>query len=239
MIGPIKLFPLAAFLLFVAPRLEAQGMENLASASAVGAMRIDRDTIFVLDSSFIEIDLSRQELYRHVRGAAVDTFLCSTGNPKLSRAIATRKGIFAINWKASRHVSSRFNVPMLYWMPFNGGIGIHALEDDDYYKFLGDVPSSHGCVRVSKETGESLFRNTPVGTVVFVHDGSPARIVRFAEQWRSDIEVMKSIDTKLLRERLDAIAAGRADDPSLQRKLALPEGKKPAIAIGVGTMKGS
>jgi hypothetical protein len=123
---------------------------------------------------------------------------------------------------------------MYYWMPFNGGIGIHALKGDDYYPFLGDQPSSHGCVRVSNETAQSLYANTPVGTVVIVHDGSPARVVSFAPPGETDITVMTTIDAKLLNKRLAAVNEGRADDPSLAPRLALPAGRKPGLAIAVG-----
>jgi L,D-transpeptidase catalytic domain len=224
---------IAALLLAATAHGAAQDIQQLASLQAV-TNRPLHDTIFVLDSAFIEIDLSRQELYRHSRGGLVDTFLCSSGNPKIPRGIATRTGIFSIAWKARKHWSSRFGVPMFYWMPFDGGIGIHALKGDDYYPFLGFEPSSHGCVRVSNETGESLYDNTPVGTVVFVHSGSPARIVRFAEPGQSDITVMKSVDSKLLRARLNAVMTGRADDPSLAARLALPAGSKPKLGIRVG-----
>jgi hypothetical protein len=123
---------------------------------------------------------------------------------------------------------------MYFWMPFDGGIGLHSLEGTKYYPFLGYQPSSHGCVRLSNESGEQIYDATPVGTVVFVHDGNPARVVRLASETKADLRVMKRIDQRLLRKRLDAVREGKADDRSLAEKLALPAGKKSFAKIDVG-----
>lgn len=191
-----------------------------------------QDTLYVTDSMYLEVDLDHQEVYRHYSDGRIDTFLCSTGNPKLSRGLATRPGIFTIKWKAKRHVSSIFNVPMYYWMPFDGGIGFHSLQGDDYYVHLGYEPSSHGCVRMSNESGEYLYSTTPVGTIVYVHKGTPARVLRFAAATAADLRILKRSDLSLLRKRLDAVKNGRASDPILREKLAVP--RKFASKIEVG-----
>ncbi len=193
-----------------------------------------QDTLYVLDSLYLEIDLDQQEIYRHYSDGRIDSFLCSTGNSRLPQGIATRPGIFTIKWKAERHVSGRFKVPMLYWMPFDGGIGFHALEGNDYYIHLGYSPSSHGCVRVSNETGDELFQTTPAGTIVYVHEGTPARILRFAGETTRDLRVLKSSDRTLLRRRLAAVVEGRPEDPALRAKLAIP--RKFASKIDVGRL---
>lgn len=193
-----------------------------------------QDTLYVLDSLYLEINLDQQEIYRHYSDGRIDSFLCSTGNDKLPQGIATRPGIFTIKGKAERHISGRFKVPMLYWMPFDGGIGFHALEGNDYYIHLGYSPSSHGCVRVSNETGDELFQTTPTGTIVYVHDGAPARILQFAGETSRDLRVLKSSDRTLLRRRLAAVIEGRLDDPALRAKLAIP--RRFASKIDVGSI---
>lgn len=193
-----------------------------------------QDTLYVLDSLFIEIDIDTQQLLLHRSGGLIDTFLCSTGDAALPRGLATRPGIFSIRGKMKRHRSGRFNVMMLYWMPFDGGIGLHALEGAAYYGTLGDAPSSHGCVRLSRETAESLYDYLPVGTRVYVHRGIPARTLTLAERSASDLRIITAADTKLLRRRLDAVIAGRPNDPVLREKLALPAGGKGPAKIDVG-----
>ena len=193
-----------------------------------------RDTLFVLDSTFIEIDLSMQELYQHFRSGGIDTHLCSSGNPDFPRSLATRPGIYTIKGKAREHRSSRFDVMMYFWMPFDGGIGLHSLTGSKYYPYLGYQPSSHGCVRLSNESAEEIFDATPIGTVVFVHDGNPLRIVRLASTTGDDLRVMKRVDHSLLRKRLEAVRNGKAGDRSLIERLTLPAGKKSFAKIDVG-----
>jgi hypothetical protein len=182
-----------------------------------------QDTLYVLGDMFIEIRLNEQMLYRYLRNDSVYAYPVSTGDPKQKLAIATREGIFSVQWKAQRHVSSKFDVPMLYWMPFDEGIGIHALEGDSYYWYLGSEPSSHGCVRASREAAEELFASMPVGTPVIVHSGSPARVLEFGDTTRmTNLRIMRSIDADLLNRRLKAVQKGRGGDPSLRERLALP-----------------
>lgn len=209
---------------------EARAQQGTRSDSLPGV--VVQDTLYVTDSLYLEVDLDHQEVYRHYSNGLIDTFLCSTGNPNLSRGLATRPGIFTIKWKAERHVSSTFKVPMYYWMPFDGGIGFHALEGDDYYIHLGYEPSSHGCVRMSNESGEDLYSETPVGTIVYVHKGTPARILRFAAATSADLRILKNSDQSLLRKRLDAVRNGRAADPALREKLAVPPKFSSKIEVG-------
>lgn len=137
------------------------------------------DTVLVEGATYIVIDRARQMLQQYHRDGRIDTHYCSTGNPKRRRAIATPLGVFRVASKSLRHISSIFHVMMTYWMPFNHGVGIHGLNDTSYYKNLGVAPSSAGCVRVSNESARSLYASTPVGTIVYVHDGYPRRVLLF------------------------------------------------------------
>jgi hypothetical protein len=230
--GGVIIFGLFVLLLLAVPAIQAQtSTEDHPVTTA--PPRLFRDTLYVLDSAYLEVNLDNQEIYRHTRSGHVDTLLCSTGNPDLPKGIATRPGIFTVKWKADVHISSHFNVPMYFWMPFDKGIGFHALEKRDYYSFLGYQPSSHGCVRVSYESGEDLFKYTPVGTLVLVHHGDPARTLEFAETTFKELRVMKRIDTGLLKRRLDAVKKGRSNDRSLKEKLAIPVGISFNSAIDV------
>ncbi|MDB5034504.1 MAG: hypothetical protein JWQ98_1745 [Chlorobi bacterium] len=191
-----------------------------------------QDTLYLLDSTYLEIDIDHQEIYQHYRSGTIDTFLCSTGNPGLRDGEATRPGIFTIRSKERKHISAQFDVPMINWMPFDAGIGIHALEGKGYYNFLGYQASSHGCVRVSRESSEDLFITVPVGTVVYVHQQNATRAVGFANA-NDNIRVITPRDARLLGKRLAAALAGRADDRSLREKLAIPANGKLRMMIDV------
>lgn len=193
-----------------------------------------RDTLFVLDSVYLEVRLDKQMILQHFRSGRVKRFPCSTGNPRLPDAIATREGIFNIQWKSQRYMSRQFEVWLNYWMPFDGGIGFHGLDGHSYYKYLGRRPSSHGCVRISNETGRELFATVPRWTVVYVHSGSPARVLHFAEPEDNTLRVVEGKDAELLKRRLDAAMRSDVGDPSLRERLALSVGEKKIGSIGVG-----
>ncbi len=201
----------------------------LVDASAQRAEPIEgepslRDTLFVLDDTFIEVDLSHQRLVQHFRDGRLDTFLVSTGDGIGARHVPTRTGIFTIKSKSRRHVSSHFDVMMYDWMPFDGGIGFHSLGGTSYYKYLGVRPSSAGCVRMSRESARKLYAHVAVGTPVIVHDGRPARVLAFADPDDETVREMETIEFDLLERRLEAVEQGRNDAASFCERLALPAG---------------
>lgn len=225
--------PLAAALLIAATavaispsRMQSQSLLQSYRATYNPSFGKLRDTLYVLDSTYLEIRLDRQMIYQHFRGGRVDGYPCSTGDPSIKDAVATRPGIFSVQSKATKTLSAAFQVYLNYWIGFDGGIGLHGLDGTSYYKYLGRRASSHGCVRMSNETGAQLFRRVPTGTIVYVHSGSPARILRFADPKRTDLVVMNELDVELLERRLAAVESFRWDDSSLARPLALPARKR-------------
>jgi hypothetical protein len=195
-----------------------------------------RDTLYLLDTTYVEVRLDKQVIYQHFRSGRVDTYSCSTGDPRIPDGISTRAGIFTIQGKAKRTLSQQFQVYLNYWMQFDGGIGFHGLDTRSYYRYLGQRPSSHGCVRISNETGARLFGNVHSGTVVFVHSGSPARILRFADDSVADLQSIYDIDIELLKRRLDAVAIGNWSDPSLNVRIGIPARRKLDGKIAIGSV---
>lgn len=206
---------------------------------AVPSYDLLRDTLFILDSMYLEVRIDKQMIYQHFRNGKSKTFPCSTGNRALSEGIATREGIFTIKWKSRRYMSRRFETWLNYWMPFDGGIGFHGLDGRSYYKYLGRRPSSHGCVRISNETGRDLFRSSPTGTVVFVHSGRPARMVHFAEAGDTTLQLVGKDDRELLTARLEAVQNCQVEHPALHDRIALKIGETPDFSIAVGKASGA
>jgi hypothetical protein len=94
-------------------------------------------------------------------------------------------------------------------MTFNWGIGFHALAGNSYYKYLGVKPSSHGCVRVSKEEAKDIFGKTKYGTPVIVHKGNPAVFIGFAESNDPDLQNLEYPELKkVVTERLEKLYKG-------------------------------
>lgn len=226
-------------LCFVLPALFL-GWQSQQSAMAQNAGQYEpsfallRDTLYLLDTTYLEVRIDKQMIFQHFRSGRVQSYLCSTGDPSIDDGIATREGIFSVQSKAKKHMSSQFQVYLNYWMPFDGGIGFHGLEGRSYYKYLGRRRSSHGCVRIANETGAALFKTASTGTLVYVHSGAPARVIRFGDTTMPGLQVMNEIDYPLLARRLNAVVERRWEDSSLVPRLALPARRRISGKVGAG-----
>lgn len=175
-----------------------------------------RDTIFVLGDEYITISIKDQTAQAHFRDSSRKTYKISTGTSRISRGVKTPTGIFSVQSKYKVLRSRQFNSKLLYWVGFNYSIGFHAIRSDGYYRHLGKRPSSHGCVRISREDGKSLFQQVELGTPVMVYDNFPARVFAFAEpeDFNPERDIMiKAYDReqrKLLSRRLENLYAGLA-----------------------------
>jgi len=97
-----------------------------------------RDTVYTLKDHIVEINLTTHESTIRFRNGETKVFPISGGTKFISRGIATREGLFTLHWKSKKKYSAQFDsTVMLYWMSFNGGIGMHALRSNGYYRHLG------------------------------------------------------------------------------------------------------
>ena len=142
-----------------------------------------RDTAFVFGDRYMILDLKKQQVTLYVRDSANRIFNISSGNPYISEGMETPTGIFTIMSKSPLAISKQFNDAKLHsWMGINGNIGFHGLDGNGYYWNLGRRPSSHGCVRISREDGKKLYGLIPLGTPIFVTKGDHVIIPAFASK---------------------------------------------------------
>lgn len=107
------------------------------------------------------------------------------GKLKLSTAVVTGKnghntptGIYVINYKAtnvnlkgSNDDGSSYSSHVNYWMPFNGGIGLHdATWRSAFGGSIHYQNGSHGCVNMPYSAAGRLFHMVKAGTPVVVHN---------------------------------------------------------------------
>ncbi len=118
---------------------------------------------FCISPYEIYISLNEQRLYLLKDDDVVFTAVVSTGTPSNPTPI----GRFRILGKERAHFSEKYDVNMLFWMPFENGYGLHALEGKSYLKKLGRI-DSHGCVRLSHEAARFMFETIPRGTPVII-----------------------------------------------------------------------
>ena len=57
-----------------------------------------------------------------------------------------------------------------YWMPYNGGEGLHdATWRDEFGKDIYKTSGSHGCINMPLDIAEQVYNNVEVGTIVEVY----------------------------------------------------------------------
>ena len=141
-----------------------------------------KDTFFVQGDNYIEVSLKRQVARVVSRNDSGFSFKISSGNPALLKGEETPTGIFTVQEKSPLAISKQFKNAELYnWIGFNGNVGFHGLKGNGYYSLLGKRASSHGCIRITREDGEKLYKKVKTGTPVIVFDSEPARILAFSK----------------------------------------------------------
>ncbi|MCS7176343.1 MAG: L,D-transpeptidase [Candidatus Kapabacteria bacterium] len=179
-----------------------------------------RDTIYTLSPWYLELNLQRQRLYLVSRNGERQEFRVSSGTPWIAGGIETPTGLFTLQTKATLAISRQFdNTRMLYWMGFSGNVGFHALEGWSYYRHLGVRPSSHGCVRLSREDARYLYHTLRRGTPVLVYSREPARVLSFLlpEEFDPHRDWLLGSDfateRRILQARLQDLYSGRIRYP--------------------------
>ena len=113
----------------------------------------------------MEIDLSRQHLWLYQDGKlTVETDIVSG---KMTEKRYTPEGIFTMYYKQKNKTlrgekkpdgTYEYEVPVNYWMPFNGGIGMH---DADWNPSFGGTRyvnnGSHGCINLPLDAARKIY----------------------------------------------------------------------------------
>lgn len=157
-----------------------------------------KDTVFISGDEYISICLKTQTATLNRRNDSNLVFPISSGNENIEKGIKTTPGIFTVQSKIRLGISKQFNdAELINWIGFNGNIGFHALKGNGYYYTLGKRPSSHGCVRISREDSDTLYQYVKVGTPVIVYDETPARILAFLN------DIYKHTQFKILSDNIN------------------------------------
>jgi len=171
--------------------------------------RFIRDTVYTLKPNYIEVNLTTQKGILHSKDGSFFEFGISSGNKRLKDGIETKPGIYVIQSMMPKWFSKQFdNTLMLNWMGFNYGVGFHALQSKGYYRFLGKKKSSHGCVRLSRETAQKLYDNIDLGTAVLVHNNDNAVVVSFIDSTANYKYYTSDKLIEKLKKRIDNLYKG-------------------------------
>ncbi len=121
-----------------------------------------------LGNTFVEIDISEQELYLYVDNELYLTADVVTGK---KGTYDTRIGCNPIYSKeTNRYLTGEdYRVYVNFWMPFDGGQGLHDALWRDSFEKEDYLNGSHGCVNMKYKDAKEVYENISVGTKVLVH----------------------------------------------------------------------
>lgn len=129
-------------------------------------------------NTYVEIDLTAQHVYMIKDGATVWDAPCVTGN--VSKNYTTPPGIYSLAYKETDRIlrgekkpdgTYEYESHVNYWMPFNGGIGLH--DADWRGKFGGTIyqySGSHGCVNLPPAKAQLLYDMVYTGMPVICYN---------------------------------------------------------------------
>ncbi len=117
--------------------------------------------------TYVEVDLGNQHLYLVENGKCILDTPFVSGN--VSKGWTTPPGIFGLYYKQKDKVlrGEDYETPVKYWMPFNGGIGLH---DADWRGSFGGTiyktNGSHGCINLPPAKAaivyDHVYKNMPI-----------------------------------------------------------------------------
>jgi hypothetical protein len=124
-----------------------------------------------IGNTYVEINLTRQYLWFYKQGKLIAQGAIVTGNP--NRGNSTKVGVYMLNYKQNGATlrGSNYEAEVMYWMPFNGNIGIH--DASWRYSFGGDIykrNGSHGCINTPVYLAKTIFENIVEGTPIICYE---------------------------------------------------------------------
>ena len=122
-----------------------------------------------LGDSYVEIDLGSQHVWLYIDGQEVVSTDCVSGLAS-DPSRKTPEGTYTLYYKESPSVlkgeNNEYETKVTYWMPFNGGIGLHdANWRSSFGGSIYQTNGSHGCVNLPPSAAKEIYER--------VYDGIP------------------------------------------------------------------
>lgn len=126
-----------------------------------------------LPDSYVEVSISRQELWLFVDGKCILNSSVVTGMPPHD----TYTGVYGITYKKRDDTLSGYNSNgttysshVDYWMPFNGNQGLHdASWRDSFGGSIYKTNGSHGCVNCPPSVAATLYKYVDANFPVIIY----------------------------------------------------------------------
>ena len=122
-------------------------------------------------TTYVEVDMGLQHIYMYENGTLIAEAPIVTGN--VAKGWTTPEGLYTLYYKERDRVlrgpkradgTYSYESPVSYWMPFNGGIGLHDASwrgnfGAEIYKNNG----SHGCINIPPKTAAVIYEHVYKG----------------------------------------------------------------------------
>ncbi|MFI3208486.1 MAG: L,D-transpeptidase family protein [Eubacteriales bacterium] len=128
-------------------------------------------------NTYTEIDLTDQKVYYILDGEVVVEGSIVTGD--VDGGNATPQGVYPLSYKTTNAVlrgtqyadgTYAYESPVSYWMPFNGGIGMHdASWRSEFGGTIYQTSGSHGCVNMTYSTAQAIYSYISSGDPIICH----------------------------------------------------------------------
>ena len=121
--------------------------------------------------TYVEINLTAQHLYFYKEGKLLVESDFVSGN--VARGYTTPPGAYPLTYK-ERNATLRgqgYASPVSYWMPFNGGIGMHdASWRSSFGGTIYKTNGSHGCINLPYAAAKTIYENISKGMPVLCYN---------------------------------------------------------------------
>lgn len=124
-----------------------------------------------IGNTYVEINLTSQHLWFYKNGSLISEGPIVTGN--VSANHRTPPGIYKLKYKQKNAVlrGADYAAPVTFWMPFNGGIGIHdASWRSSFGGNIYRTNGSHGCINSPYYLAKAIFNNVKSGIPVICYN---------------------------------------------------------------------
>ena len=122
-----------------------------------------------LPATYVEVSIGGQHVWAYKNGSLIVSTDCVTGDPTKNRSTDT--GVYYIKYK-ERNATLKgedYSTPVSFWMPFNGGQGLHDLNRGVYGGSIYKGNGSHGCVNLPYGAAQTIYENFPSGDKISIH----------------------------------------------------------------------
>lgn len=129
-----------------------------------------KSTVSGVGNTYVAINLTTQHLWFYKNGSLIVDGNIVTGN--VSTGCATPTGTYKLYYKQRDTVlrGPGYASPVKFWMPFNGGIGLHdASWRSTFGGSIYKTNGSHGCINLPYSVAKKIYDNINAGDYIVVY----------------------------------------------------------------------